>query len=196
MPTYSASYFDKWYRSSHRVHAPADRARTVRMVLAIGDYMLGRPVRSVLDIGAGEGLWFVELRRLRAAIRYAGVDPSEYAVARYGRTRHLARGSLAELPPRLAARQWDLVVCSGVLNYLPPRELRAGLARIAELARGVAFLELFTIGDDVTGDVRGRRPASYYRRVLRSLGFDHCGPHCYVGPEFAGAIAELEVQTP
>jgi SAM-dependent methyltransferase len=191
--SYPKSYFEKWYRSSHRVTAPADRARTVRMVLAVGDFMLGRPVRSVLDIGAGEGQWFPELRRIRHGIRYAGVDPSEYAVERFGRSRHLHLGSLGRLPRPIARRQFDLVVCSGMLNYLPPDELRAGLATIATLARGVAFLELFTARDDVTGDVRGRRRASVYRRLLTSLGFRHCGPHCYVGPEFDGATVEMEV---
>lgn len=190
---YPASYFDKWYRSAQRVHGPADRARTVRMVLGVADYMLGRPVRTVLDVGAGEGHWYPVLRRVRPAVRYAGVDPSEYAVARYGRTRHLRRGSLGDLPPALARRSYDLIVCSGVLNYVPPAELRRGLAQLADLARGVAFLELFTARDDVHGDTRGRRPGRAYRTLVRELGFRHCGPHCYIGPAFEGAVAEMEL---
>jgi SAM-dependent methyltransferase len=190
---YTRQYFDKWYRSKERVHAPADRSRTVRMVLAVGDYMLGRPVRSVLDIGAGEGLWSLELRRIRRTIRYAGVDPSEYAVGRYRHSRQLHLGTLGALPSRIARRRYDLIVCSGMLNYLRPEELREGLATISTLARGVAFLELFTARDDVQGDVRGRRPASFYRRLLDSLGFRHCGPHCYVGPSFDGITVEMEI---
>lgn len=193
MPAYQRSYFDKWYRSEHRVHAPSDRARTVRMVLAVGDYMLGRPVRAVLDIGAGEGQWFPELRRLRPTIRYAGVDPSEYAVGRYGRSRHVRLGTLGALPAELTRRRYDLVVCSGMLNYLAPDELRTGLATIATLARGVAFLELFTRRDAVQGDTRGRRPARSYRHLLNALGFRHCGPHCYVGPGFEGVTVEMEL---
>jgi SAM-dependent methyltransferase len=191
--SYPAAYFDKWYRSADRVHAPADRARTVRMVVGVADYMLGRPVRSVLDIGAGEGQWFTALRRLRPTVRYSGVDPSEYAVRRYGRTRNLRLGALGGLPRDLAARRYDLVVCSGVLNYLPLAELRSGLAQVANLTRGVAFLELFTKRDDVYGDVRGRRRAAVYRELLGDLGFRHCGPHCYVGPEFEGTVVELEL---
>ena len=190
---YPASYFDKWYRSADRVHTPADRARTVRMVVGVADYMLGRPVRTVLDIGAGEGLWFPVLRRIRPAIRYAGVDPSEYAVTRYGRSRNLQLGSLGSLPPALARQQYDLIVCSGMLNYLTVGELRSGLAQVARLASGVAFLELFTDRDDVQGDVRGRRRAPFYRSLLGDLGLRHCGPHCYVGPEFEGVVAEMEL---
>lgn len=190
---YSKAYFEKWYRSGQRVHAPAERARTVGMVLAVADYMLGRPARSVLDIGAGEGHWFLELRRLRRNIRYAGVDPSDYAVRRYGRSRHLQPGTLGRLPESLTRRRYDLIVCSGMLNYLPPEELRAGLESIAQLARGVAFLELFTATDEVQGDVRGRRPARFYRQLLASIGYLHCGPHCYIGPGFAGVTVEMEV---
>jgi SAM-dependent methyltransferase len=190
---YSSAYFDKWYRSEHRVHSPADRMRTVRMVVGVADYMLGRPIRSVLDIGAGEGQWLGALRRIHGAIRYAGVDPSEYAVARYGRRRNIRSGSLGNLPREVTRRSYDLVVCSGVLNYLPPAELRAGLARVAQLARGVAFLELFTDRDDVQGDTRGRRRGTFYRSLLRDLGFRQCGPHCYVGRGFEGGIVEMEI---
>lgn len=191
---YDERYFRRWYHSAQRVHSPADRERIVRMVLAVSEYMLGRPVRTVLDIGAGEGLWFPVLRRLRRGIRYLGVDPSEYAVARYGRARHLRVGTLGSLPPDVRPGGYDLVVCSGVLNYLPGRELRAGLERIALLARGVAYLELYTRTDDVDGDTRGtRRPASHFRRLLREAGFRHCGPHCYIGPAFEGTTAELEL---
>jgi SAM-dependent methyltransferase len=162
------------------------------MVVSIADYMLGRPARTVLDIGAGEGLWLPVLRRIRPAIRYAGVDPSEYAVTRYGRSRNLHLGSLGNLPPALASRPYDLIVCSGMLNYLAVGELRSGLAQVARLAKGVAFLELFTDRDDVEGDVRGRRRAAFYRSLLGDLGFRHCGPHCYVGPEFEGVVVEME----
>ena len=191
---YTAAYFDKWYRSAQRVHSPGDRRRTVRLVVGIADYMLGRPIRSVLDIGAGEGQWLGALRRIRGSIRYAGVDPSEYAVARYGRRRHLQLGTLGDLPPAVTLRSYDLVVCSGMLNYIPPAELRAGLADIARLVRGVAFLELFTDRDDVQGDTRGRRPGTFYRAILRDLGFRQCGPHCYIGPEFDGEVVEMELR--
>ena len=45
--------------------------------------------KTVLDIGAGEGRWRAELRRMRPAIRYVGVDPSEYVVARHGQRRNI-----------------------------------------------------------------------------------------------------------
>ena len=75
--TYDEAYFAKWYRDPRtRVHAPSAVRRKVRMVLAVAEYFLHRKVRSVLDIGAGEGAWRSELKRVRPDIRYLGVDPS------------------------------------------------------------------------------------------------------------------------
>ena len=81
--SYDEAYFTKWYREpSTRVHAPESVRRKVRMVAGVAEYFLGRKLRTVLDIGAGEGRWRAELRRLRPDIRYVGVDPSEFVVAR------------------------------------------------------------------------------------------------------------------
>ena len=95
----------------------------------MAEWVLGRPIRSVLDVGCGEGNWRAPLRRLRPTVHYEGVDPSTYAVARYGRRRQLHLGgitSLQELPLRAS---YDLVVCCGMLNYLDEDTLRADCAR-------------------------------------------------------------------
>jgi SAM-dependent methyltransferase len=190
---YERSDFERWYRSGDRVHSPADRERLVRMAVGIGEYMLQRAIRSVLDIGAGEGSWAPVLRRVRPGARYLGVEPSEYALAKYGTRRGLVRGSLGSLPLSATRKQWDLVVCCGVLNYVTDGELDFGLARIARLAQGVAYLELFASGDEVVGDLRGSRaPAAHYRQLLRAHGLVQCGPHCYVGPKFEGDLLALE----
>ena len=75
--SYDEAYYNKWYREpSTRVHAPESVRRKVRMVASVAEYFLGRKLRTVLDIGAGEGRWRSELRRLRPGIRYIGGDPS------------------------------------------------------------------------------------------------------------------------
>ena len=95
---YDRAYFDKWYRApSSRVRSPAELARLVRFVVATAEYVLARPVRSVLDVGAGEGNWLPLLRAHRRTIHYQGVDPSEYAVRRFGRRRNILLGDLASL---------------------------------------------------------------------------------------------------
>lgn len=193
--SYDRSYFDKWYRHpSHRVRTPAELTRLVTFVLATADYVLGRRVRTVLDVGAGEGNWLPVLRRLRPNVAYTGVDPSEYAVRRFGRRRNLLLGDLASLDALPLADAYDLVIANGVLNYLSPDALRAGLPTLAARAGGMLYLELFTGADDIKGDTAfpGFRPADWYRRTLRAAGLVGCGLHCYLPRDEAWRLAELE----
>ncbi|MBC8089553.1 MAG: hypothetical protein H7Z40_19995, partial [Phycisphaerae bacterium] len=51
---YGKSYFDKWYRNPrHRVKSPSELARQVAFVLHTAEWVLARPVRTVLDVGCG-----------------------------------------------------------------------------------------------------------------------------------------------
>ena len=54
--TYDRAYFDRWYRGSE-VGGNARLARKVALAVATAEYHLERPLRSVLDIGCGEGGW-------------------------------------------------------------------------------------------------------------------------------------------
>ena len=88
--TYDQAYFDKWYRSAdHAVGSPAELNRKVAMVLGQAEFYLGHPVRNVLDIGCGEAPWRAVLRKMRPGVEYRGLEASEYAVARYGRSRNI-----------------------------------------------------------------------------------------------------------
>ncbi len=194
--TYDRAYFDKWYRTpGSRVRTAAQWTRLVTFVLAAADHVLGRPVRTVLDVGAGEGNWQPVLRRLRPSVRYQGVDPSEYAVRRFGRRRTIALGDLASLDTlALSHDRYDLVIANGVLNYLEPDALRAALPRLAARASGMLFLELYTNADDIKGDTGFPqfRPATWYRRTLHDAGLVACGLHCYVRRDETWRLAELE----
>lgn len=193
---YDQAYFDKWYRSArHRVKSADELRRQVRFVLAASDFILGRPTRTVLDIGAGEGPWRAELRRMRPRIRYWGVDASEYAVRRYGRRRNLQLGSVVALDDLQLPTQVDLVLCVGVLNYLAPVDFKRGLAQMHARTGGVAYLEIFTAEDEVEGDftTRDARPTRWYRRALSAAGFVSAGLHCYVPSERRDAMAALEI---
>lgn len=196
MKAYDRSYFRRWYHNpSTRVITPADTKRKAQLALGAADYMLGRPARTVLDVGAGEGAWLRALRGLRPGARYTGVDPSEYVVRRFGRRRNIHWGTFGALDEvGLLSGTYDLVVCCGVVNYLSTRELERGLAVIAAMLAGVAFIEVWTTADDVVGDRRGWQEHSprYYRRIFRRAGLIACGMHCYVGPTLASEPAALE----
>ena len=194
-PRFDRAYFDRWYRDPrHCVLDRSEIARRVALVLSLAEYVLERPVRSVLDVGCGEGNWRAQLLARRPRLRYVGVDPSEYVVRRYGRSRNIVRGTAESLDQVPLRGPFDVVIASGVLNFLPDRSLRRAARTLARLTSGVAFLELFTAADDVVGDTRGWRPRStaYYRRVLKAAGFTQCGPHCYAARSSAGTLAALE----
>lgn len=192
---YDEAYFDRWYRDARtRVITPGSVARKARLALGAVEYLLERPVRSVLDVGAGEGTWRAALRAVRPRVRYVGVDPSEYAVARYGARRDIRLGSFDTLDELGLAAPFDLVVCVGVMNYLTTRELARGLEAIAAMCTGLAFLEVWTTDDDVIGDRRAwqHRPPSYYHRLIREAGLVACGLHCYAAPAVADRVAAME----
>ena len=192
---YDERYFERWYRRTRtRVHSPDDVKRKVHLAVAAAEFMLGRDIVSVLDVGAGEGAWQPILRRLRPEVRYLGVDPSEYAVRKFGVRRNLVRGSLEALDEAPLRGRFDLVVCADVLNYVRPMTLRRGIAEIAALLRGVAYLEIYTSEDELTGDLHAidLRPPAYYRRLLREAGLVRCGMHCYASDAIASSVTAME----
>jgi SAM-dependent methyltransferase len=192
---YDQAYFDRWYRHpSHRIGDRADLERRVGMVVGVAEYLLGRPLRTVLDVGCGEARWRAPLRRRCPGIHYVGVDSSRYVVGRYGRTRGIRLGSLGTLSEVGLEAPFDLVVCADMLHYVPLAELRRGLSTVRALTGGIAFLEALTTADGVAGDTRGfhRRGAAVYRRLFREAGLVQCGPHCWAGPALVGRMAALE----
>jgi len=191
--TYDAAYFQRWYRRAG-IGGNARLARKVALAVASAEYYLERPIRSVLDIGCGEGAWRAPLLKLRPKARYLGFDSSEHAVQRYGRTRNLHPARFGDFAWLRPCAPVDLLVCSDVMHYVPDRELRAGLPGLAELTGGVAFLETFTAEDAFDGDHEGfqPRPSRWYRRELTRHGLQPVGSHCWLGPAFAGQAAALE----
>jgi SAM-dependent methyltransferase len=176
------------------VKSPAELARQVAFVLRTAEFVLGRPVRSVLDVGCGEGQWRAALRAHRSTLHYDGVDPSEYAVQRYGRKRRLLLGGIEELDTLPLRPSYDLVVSCGMLNYLPPEVLARGLRQVARRTGGVAYLELFTSDDAFEGDTDwpAPRPTRWYREVMRKAGLCAIGMQCYVSDAAKDRVSALE----
>lgn len=192
---YDERYFDTWYRDPRRrVSTAASTTRKAALCVSMAEYYLGRKVRTVLDVGCGEGQWQPILAKLRPGIRYQGFDGSEYAIRRYGRRRNIALGTFGELDTLPLARAYDLVICSDMLYYVSRDDLDRGLAALAPRLAGVAFLEAYTNADEVEGDTRTweSRDAAFYRRLFRRHGLVSCGSHCYAGPASADAVMELE----
>ena len=181
---YDRAYFDRWYRDpSSRVHDARSVARKASFALSAAEYLLERSVRTVLDVGCGEGSWGVALRRLRPTLRYTGVDDSAYVVRRFGKRRNIVRGTVGTLGELALDGPYDLVVCSDVLHYVRAGEVARGLPALAALVGdGAAYVDFFTSADSVEGDMRGflRRPPSFYERALDDAGLEACGLNVYV----------------
>ncbi|MGQ4659921.1 methyltransferase [Lysobacter sp. F6437] len=196
---YDQAYFDRWYRDpalkDTAIGGGARLARKVALAVATVEYHLERPIRSVLDIGCGEGAWRAPLLKLRPKLHYLGFDSSDYAVARFGARRNLHLARFADFEYLRPCAPVDLLVCSDVLHYLPTRELDRGLPALAELCGGVAFLETFTRADGIDGDTDGfmSRPARFYRERFARIGLAPLGSHLWLAPGLRDETAALEL---
>ena len=195
MKRYDERYFDRWYRrSSVGVGQREFVERKVQLALSAAEYVLGRKVRNVLDVGCGEAPWRALLRRKRPGLAYTGVDGSEYAVKRYGRLRNIKLGLFGDLGFMQLGGPYDLVVCSDVLHYVPSAEIRSGLAAMGPMVGGAAFIEAFTSADAIEGDhveFQKRTPA-VYRKLFADAGLVALGLHVYTNRARFGELVALE----
>jgi SAM-dependent methyltransferase len=192
---YDRGYFDRWYRHSRQALFHLEMLpRRVQLAVSVAEYLLERPIRSVLDVGCGEGRWRPLLAQVRPAIQYVGVDSSEYVVRRFGKRRNIRLGRLGTLDRVGLKGRFDLVICSDVLHYVGLEEARRGLKAIARRLGGIAFMELYTSGDETVGDDEDFQPRSRatYLRLFREAGLVHLGLHCYAGRSLRDRVADME----
>ncbi len=190
---YDAAYYRRWYADAG-VADPGWLARRAALAVALAEFVLGRRIRSALDVGAGTGRWRAALRRLRPRLRYAGVESSAWAVRRHGRRRGLVAGRFGELGALDLGGPFDLVICADVLHYVGAAELRTGLPALAALTGGAAWLETYVRGDPVAGDLAGwhARPAGFYRRAFAGAGLRPLAPHAWVPASRFDELTALE----
>ena len=195
MKLYDRDYFRRWYHDpGTRILIRSALERKVALAVASAEFVLGRRIRSALDVGCGEGLWRAVLRRLRPGLRYVGVDGSEYAVRRHGKRRNLRLARFGQLGRLKLGRPFDLVVCSDVLHYVPSRELAPGICAIGRLTGGLAWVELFAAEDDTVGDhvEYHERPAATYERLFRGAGLAPIGLYAFVPRDVLETLTSFE----
>lgn len=193
---YDRDYFRRWYPEGREGIRSRDALlRRVALAVALAEFALERPIRSVLDVGCGEGAWRAPLRRLRPGLHYLGLDSSAYAVQRFGRSRNLALASFGDLAHLRPCAPVDLLICADVLHYVPAAELRRGASGLAALCGGVAWIETFCRGDDIEGDTEDwlSRPPAFYRRLLEREGLRAFGPFAWLAPGLAADRSGLEL---
>jgi SAM-dependent methyltransferase len=192
---YDRAYFERWYHDRDtRILMKGSLERKVALAVAAAEFVLGRPIYSVLDVGCGEGLWRAVLRRLRPRVRYTGVDGSEFVVRRHGRRRNIRLARFGALGRLELDGPFDLVVCSDVLHYVPTPELARGIRALGRHTQGLAWIEVFAAQDETVGDhvEYHERPARTYDRLLRAAGLTPIGLYAFVPRDVLRTLTAFE----
>lgn len=164
---FDASYYARYYFDKKT--KVADRLHVERLGAFVSSYLkyLRVPVRRVLDVGCGIGIWRDIVTQHFPQATYQGVEISEYLCGRYG----WERGSVVDYQAR---EPFDLVICQGVLAYLTPADLKRALRNLGVLSRGALYIEAVTLEDyendvvdeELTDPLLFRHRAELYRRGL------------------------------
>lgn len=186
---FDAAYYATWYGDTE---TRADMAaRAARFVMSYVDYMDAH-VGTALDLGCGLGLWKQALKEQAPHVRYTGVETSPYLCEKFG----WQRGDVSTYS---SDRTYDLVICQGVLQYLPDEACAAAIENLGRLCRRFLYLEVLTTGDARTVcepegtdfDVHVRDAAWYARRLAKR--FVNLGGGLYARPRMREHFYELWV---
>lgn len=138
MTRFGADYYRRFYGRGG-VHDKNSIARLASAVHGLCSWW-GVSPRSVLDVGAGPGLWRDWYQREHPKVRVVSTDVSEYACTKYG---HEQRDIAAWRP----AKPFDLVICHGVLQYPSDTDAESAIENLAHACRHVMYLEVPTRAD-------------------------------------------------
>ena len=133
------------------------------------------PVRRVLDVGCGIGLWRDVVKRHYPHAEFHGVEYSEYLCGRFG----WERGSVVDYK---ASSPFDLVICQGVLPYLSAADAKLAMHNLARLSCGALYVEAVAredwemdiVDDELTDPRLFKHRAQLYRQGLAD-GFTELG---------------------
>jgi predicted TPR repeat methyltransferase len=189
---FDRAYYERFYRA--RGTRVLDQAHVDRLADFVCSYLryLDLPVRRVLDLGCGLGLWRSAIARHFPRARYHGVEFSAYLCEEYG----WEQGSVVDY----AAREpFDLVICQGVLPYLSAADVKRAAENLGRLCRGALYVEAVTKEDWEGGALDKRRtdramrfhPARLYRRTL-GASFGALGGGVWLADRARVPVYELE----
>jgi predicted TPR repeat methyltransferase len=166
MDRFDEQYYVRFYESKKtRVSGPEEVAHLCAGVVGMVRWF-GGDITSVLDVGAGAGLWRDWFKEHLPRVRYRSTEVSDYACRRYGHEKR-------DIAAWRASQAFDLVVCQGVLPYLSDIEARRAIDNLGAMAKGFLYLEAITLRDldtvcdrKLTDVAVHARPATFYRTRL------------------------------
>ncbi len=191
---FGADYYRRFYEDPRtRV---GDRAAVRKLASFVAAYLtyLDVPVRRILDLGCGVGHWREAAAGLWPQASYLGVEYSRYLCERFG----WECGSAADFAPTGRHRDFDLVICQGVLQYLDDDTAARAIANFGRLCRGALYLEALTKLDwqqncdrSVTDGNVHLRSGDWYRSRL-ATDFQDCGGSVFTARRAGVPLFELE----
>jgi hypothetical protein len=165
MARFDGDYYARFYGKdgAHDAERIAHLATAVHNMCA----WWGVRIDSVLDVGAGMGMWRDWYNSTHPHVQVRSIDISEHACSTWNHEKR----NIAEWKPR---GKYDLVVCHSVLQYLDNASFKNAIENIASATRHVLYLELPTTWDyENIVDSRGTdlqvytRSATWYRTQLK-----------------------------
>ena len=164
---FDEAYYQRYY--FNKKTSVVDPEHVSRLGAFVCSYLqfIRVPVRRVLDVGCGIGLWRDVIKRHYPHAEFHGVEYSEYLCGRFG----WERGSVVDYQ---ASAPFDLVICQGVLPYLSAADAKLAMRNLARLSCGALYVEAVAredweqdIVDDTLTDPRlFKHRAQLYRQGL------------------------------
>jgi hypothetical protein len=155
---FDASYYERYYESTRtRVHSAEEVAKLCTGVVALIEWWR-HPIRTVLDVGAGVGLWRDWFTKWRPATRYRSTEFSAHACREYGHEEH-------DITKWRAKQTFDLVVCQGVLPYIDDPGAANAIDNLAAMTGAFLYLEAITKKDIREVCDEGRTDVKVYERT-------------------------------
>lgn len=164
MTRFDSAYYKRFYGKD----GAHDEERIAVLASAVHNMSAwwGVDISSVLDVGAGMGMWRDWYNENHPDVKVRSIDVSEHACETWN---HELR-NIAEWKPQ---GKYDLVICHSVLQYLDNASFARAVENLASATRFVMYLEIPTKWDyENIVDPRGtdlqvyKRSAAWYRKQL------------------------------
>ncbi len=137
---FDEAYYKRFYGDPEtRVYSASEMRALVDYVFSFAQWNQIE-ISTVLDVGAGIGLWMNAIKQRYPEVKYTGTEVSSAMCKEHG----FKKADIARWRDR---KKYDLIICQGVLQYLPDPDVAPAVANIAAMAKGLVFFEALTRAD-------------------------------------------------
>jgi len=185
-PLFNSAYYRRFYLTAATRAMSREQTEIRGALIASLVRQLDIQVNRILDVGCGLGWYQRPLTKVFRNATYIGTEFSEYLCAKKG----WIHGSIVDLKLK---GQFDLVICTDVIQYLNHRDAERAIGNLAKWCRGALYFHVPTSRDwlenvDPSGtdtNVHLRSAAWYRNRLRRHFTHIACGVHLKDNVPFA-----------